>query len=494
LRPEPVPPEGSGVGRRRWIALVVLCLGQLMIVLDVTVVNVALPSIQRDLHFSAASLAWVINGYLITFAGFLLLAGRLGDLLGRKRVFISGLVLFTAASALCGASQSETMLIAARLLQGVGGALTGSVIVAIITASFPRPPYQAKAMAVFAFTAAAGGSIGLLAGGVLTQALSWHWIFFVNLPIGICAVPLGQLLIEPHEGIGLGDGVDVLGAVLITAALMVGSYAIVEASTRGWSSTVTLGGGGLACALVALFIVRETLVAHPLIPLRIFRSRNVAGSNLARALLIVGIYGAFFLLSIYLQGTLRYSAVGTGLAFLPQTLVVGFFSVGITARLVNRFGAKLTLLPGLLLMTAALAWFARLPAHGSYLVDLLPGFLVMGCGAALTFMPLISLSMSGVPAADFGAASGMSNVSQQIGGSIGLAALATLSATRARNLAASGHSAASALLSGDHLAFTIAATVTLAAFFIGVFVLRTPGPGAQGASVKGSERRAAQPV
>jgi EmrB/QacA subfamily drug resistance transporter len=445
-----------------------------MIVLDVTVVNVALPSIQRDLHFSAAALAWVINGYLITFAGFLLLAGRLGDLLGRKRVFVWGLVVFTAASALCGASQSEGMLIGARLLQGVGGAMTGSVIVAIITASFPGPPHQAKAMAVFAFTAAAGGSIGLVAGGALTQALSWHWIFLVNVPIGICAVPLGQVLIEPHQGIGLGDGLDVLGAVLITAALMVGSYAIVEASTRGWGSTVTLGGGGLACALVAAFIVRERLVAYPLIPLRIFRSRNVAGANLARALLIVGVYGSFFLLSLYLQGRRHYSAVATGLAFLPQTLVVGFFSVGITARLVNRFGAKRTLLPGLLLMTAAMVLFARLPAHGSYLVDLLPGFLLTGCGAALTFMPLISLSMSGVPAADFGAASGMSNVSQQVGGSIGLAVLATLSATRARGLVASGHSTTSALLSGDHFAFAIAAIVTLAAFFVCAFVLRTP--------------------
>ena len=294
------------------------------------------------------------------------------------------------------------------------------------------------------------------------------------MPIGICAVPLGQVLIEPHQGIGLGDGLDVLGAVLITAALIVGSYAIVEASTRGWGSTVTLGGGGLACALIAAFIVRERLVAHPLIPLRIFRSRNVAGANLARALLIVGVYGSFFLLSLYLQGTRHYSAVGTGLAFLPQTLVVGFFSVAITARLVNRFGAKRTLLPGLLLMTAAMVLFARLPAHGSYLVDLLPGFLLTGCGAALTFMPLISLSMSGVPAEDFGAASGMSNVSQQVGGSIGLAVLATLSATRARDLVASGHSTTSALLSGDHLAFAIAAIVTLAAFFISAFVLRTP--------------------
>ena len=317
----PTPPA---VERRRWIALVVLCLGQLMIVLDVTVVNVALPSIQRDLHFSHASLAWVINAYLITFAGFLLLAGRLGDLLGRKRVFITGLIVFTAASALCGAAQSEATLIAARLLQGVGGAMTGSVIVAIIAASFPGPPHQAKAMGIFSFTAAAGGSLGLIAGGALTQALSWHWIFFINVPIGIVAVLLGIALIEPHEGLGLGRGIDALGAVLITLALMVGSYAIVEAATRGWGSAVTLGGLAVALALVLLFVLREKLAKQPLFPLRIFRSRNVAGANAARALLLVGIYGTFFLLSIYLQDQLHYTALDTGLAFLPQTLLIDF--------------------------------------------------------------------------------------------------------------------------------------------------------------------------
>jgi EmrB/QacA subfamily drug resistance transporter len=459
------------VERRRWIALLVLCLGQLMIVLDVTVVNVALPSIQRDLHFAPASLAWVINAYLITFAGFLLLAGRLGDLIGRKRVFVTGLVTFTAASALCGASQSSAMLIAARLVQGVGGALTGAVIVAIIAASFPGPPHQAKAMGVFSFTAAAGGAIGLLAGGALTQALSWHWIFFINVPIGLVVVPLAVALIEPHEGLGLDNGVDILGAVLVTAALMLGSYAIVEAATHGWGSAVTLGGGAGALALLALFIVWETRTPHPLIPLRIFRSRNVACANVVRALLLVGLYGSFFLLSLYLQGEQRYTALETGLAFLPQTLLIATFSLGVTARLLNRIGAKRTLLPGLVLLICGLLAFTQLPVHGSYVADILPGMLLTGIGAALAFLPLISLAMSGIPAADFGAASGMTTVSQQVGGAIGLALLATLSATRARDLAASGVDHASALVGGDHLAFLVAALTVAAGLLISAVVM-----------------------
>jgi EmrB/QacA subfamily drug resistance transporter len=443
--------------RRRWIALAVLCLGQLMIVLDVTIVVVALPAIQRELHFSHASLAWVINAYLITFAGLLLFAGRLGDLLGRKRVFIAGLVVFTAASALCGASQSEAMLIIARLLQGVGGALTGAVIVAIISSSFPAPRQQAHALGAFAFTGAAGGSLGLLLSGILTQELSWHWIFLVNVPIGIVVIPLAIILIEPHRGLGVVGGVDALGAILITAALMVGSYAIVEASTHGWTSAVTLGGGGVALALFVLFIARESATPHPLIPLRIFRSRNVATANITRGVQQLGMYGSFFLVSLYLQNRLHLSALDTGLAFLPQPLLIGTISMTITPRLLNRIGAKRTLLPGLVIIATGLALLARLPLHGSYLSDVLPGLALIGLGGSLSFLPLVSLSMRDVPPADFGAASGMINVSQQIGGAIGLAVLATLTATRARELVASGHSATSAAIGGDHLAFVVSA-------------------------------------
>ena len=462
--------------RRRWIALVVLCLGQLMIVLDVTIVVVALPAIQRELHFSHASLAWVINSYLVTFAGFLLLAGRLGDLLGRKRVFVAGLVVFTAASALCGASQSEAMLIVARLLQGVGGAMTGAVIVAIISASFPSPRQQAQALGAFAFTGAAGGSLGLLLSGVLTQTLSWHWIFLVNVPIGIVVIPLAVILIEPHRGLGVLDGVDALGAVLITASLMVGSYVIVGASTRGWGSAVTLGGGFAALALLALFIARESSTPNALIPLRIFRSRNVASANITRAVQQLGMYGSFFLVSLYLQNRLHLSALDTGLAFLPQPILLGSISMAVTPRLMNRIGAKRTLLPGLLLLVAGLALLARLPVHGSYLPDVLPGLALIGLGASLSYLPLVSLSMRDVPPADFGAASGMINVSQQIGGAIGLAVLATLTSTRARELLASGHSAASASVGGDQLAFIVSAVVIGASFVLCAVVMRANAP------------------
>jgi EmrB/QacA subfamily drug resistance transporter len=458
--------------RRRWIALAVLCLGQLMIVLDVTIVVVALPAIQRELHFSHASLAWVINAYLITFAGLLLFAGRLGDLLGRKRVF----VVFTAASALCGASQSEAMLIIARLFQGVGGALTGAVIVAIISSSFPAPRQQAHALGAFAFTGAAGGSLGLLLSGILTQELSWHWIFLVNVPIGIVVIPLAIILIEPHRGLGVVGGVDALGAILITAALMVGSYAIVEASTHGWTSAVTLGGGGVALALFVLFIARESATPNPLIPLRIFRSRNVATANITRGVQQLGMYGSFFLVSLYLQNRLHLSALDTGLAFLPQPLLMGTISMTITPRLLNRIGAKRTLLPGLVIIATGLALLARLPLHGSYLSDVLPGLALIGLGGSLSFLPLVSLSMRDVPPADFGAASGMINVSQQIGGAIGLAVLATLTATRARELVASGHSATSAAIGGDHLAFVVSAVAVGASFVLSMVVLRERAP------------------
>jgi EmrB/QacA subfamily drug resistance transporter len=463
--------------RRRWIALVVLCLGQLMIVLDVTIVVVALPAIQRELHFSHASLTWVINAYLITFAGFLLLAGRLGDLLGRKRVFVAGLVVFTAASALCGASQSEAMLIVARLLQGVGGAMTGAVIVAIITASFPAPRQQAQALGAFAFTAAAGGSVGLLLSGVLTQALSWHWIFLVNVPIGIFVIPLAVMLIEPHRGLGVVGGVDALGAILITAALMVGSYAIVEASPQGWTSGVTLGGGIGALVLIALFIARESSTPNPLIPLRIFRSRNVATANISRAVQQIGMYGSFFLISLYLQNRLHLSAIDTGLAFLPQPIVMASLSLRITPKLMNRIGSKRTLLPGLVFAAAGLALLARLPVSGSYLADVLPGVALIGLGGSLSFLPLVSLSMRDVPPADFGAASGMINVSQQIGGAIGLAVLATLTATRARELVASGHSVVSAAVGGDRLAFVVCAAAVGASFVLCAVVMRGNVPG-----------------
>ncbi|MBA2567488.1 MAG: MFS transporter, partial [Thermoleophilaceae bacterium] len=337
--------------RNRWIALYVLCAGMLMIVLDVTVVNVALPSIQDDLGFSQSSLAWVVNAYLIAFGGLLLLSGRFGDILGRKRMFMAGLGVFTVASLLCGLAQSQELLVAARFVQGVGGAMTSAVILGMIVTMFPEPREQVKAIGVFAFVASAGGSIGLLAGGVLTQSINWHWIFFVNVPIAIVTAVLATRLLERDEGIGFGQGADIPGAVLITSSLMLGVYTIVKpAADLGWGSGQTLGLGAASLLLLAAFIVREARAANPLIPLRIFRSRNVSGANVIQALSVAGIFGMFFLGSLYLQRVLGYDALEIGLAFLPATIVMGTLSIRYSDRLVMRFGARRTLLPGLALI------------------------------------------------------------------------------------------------------------------------------------------------
>jgi EmrB/QacA subfamily drug resistance transporter len=457
--------------RRRWTALVVLCIGMLMIVLDATIVNVALPSIQDDLGFSQSSLAWVVNAYLITFGGLLLLAGRLGDLLGRRRVFLVGLAVFTAASLFCGIAQSQSLLIAGRFVQGVGGALTSAGILGMIVTMFPQPREQAKAIGVYSFVASAGGSVGLLAGGILTQAINWHWIFFVNLPIGIATALVARRLIDHDEGIGFGKGADVLGAGLVTSALMVGVYTIVEASNYGWGAAHTLGFGALSLALLAGFLIREGRTANPLIPLRIFRSRNVSGANLVQTLMVAGMFGMFFLGALYLQRVLGYDAIEIGLAFLPLTVVIGTLSLGFSARLITRFGARATLLPSLVLMAVGLALFGRAPVGGSYVSDVLPVMILLGTGAGLAFPSLMTLAMSGATPSDSGLASGLVNTSLQVGGAIGLAVLATLSTTRTDGLLADGVSSSSALTSGYHLAFFIGAGLLVAAIGFALTVL-----------------------
>ena len=343
--------------RRRWIALVVLCAGFLMIILDQTIVNVALPSIQTDLHFSQSNLAWVVNAYLIAFGGLLLLVGRLGDLIGRKRIFLVGLTVFTVASLVCGVSQSQELLVAARFVQGAGGAMTSAVILGMIVTMFPRPAEQAKAIGVYSFVAAAGGAIGLLAGGVLTQALNWHWIFFVNLPIGVATGYYAVRLIADERGIGLDHGADVPGAVLLVSSLMLGVYTIVEASGYGWGSLHTIGFGAVALGLLVAFVVRQRLAANPLVPLRIFRSRIVTGANLVQILMVAGIFGMFFLGALYLQRVLHYDAIQVGLAFLPVALGIAILSLGFSARLITRFGAQWTLVPGLTSMALGLILF-----------------------------------------------------------------------------------------------------------------------------------------
>ena len=467
--------------RSRWIALVVLCVGMLMIVLDVTVVNVALPSIQSDLGFGQSSLAWVVNAYLISFGGLLLLAGRLGDLLGRRRVFLSGLGLFTAASLLCGVADSQGLLVAARFVQGIGGAMTSAVILGMIVTMFPQPGEQAKAIGVYAFVASAGGSIGLLAGGVLTQAISWHWIFFINVPIGLVTGMLALRVLPADQGIGVRAGADAFGALLITGALMLGVYTIVKpAAENGWGASTTLLLGAVAIALLVAFLIREATAKTPLIPLSIFRSRNLAGANAIQALLVAGMFSVFFLGTLYLREVLGYDALQIGFAFLPTTLVMGTLSLRYSERLMMRFGPRTTLIPGLVLIAAGLALYARVPVDGHFLTDVLPAGLLMGTGVGVSMAALMTLAMSGVAPDQAGLASGLVNTTAQVGGALGLAVLATLSATRTRDALASGAGSHSALTAGYHLGFVIGALLVVAAIVVAVVVLeRAPKPAAQ---------------
>jgi len=460
--------------RKRWIALYVLCAGVLMIVLDVTVVNVALPSIRDDLGFSQSSLAWVVNAYLISFGGLLLLAGRFGDILGRRSIFLAGLGLFTVASLLCGVAQSQEILVGARFIQGIGGAMTSAVVLGMIVTMFPEPREQAKAIGVYGFVASAGGSVGLLAGGVLTESINWHWIFFINIPIAILTAFFTLRLIERDKGIGFGDGADVPGAVLITTSLMLGVYTIVKpAAEQGWGSAEALGLGAASLALLAAFIVREATAGNPLIPLRIFRSRNVSGANVIQALTVAGMFGVFFMGALYLQEVLGYSPLEIGFAFLPATVVMGVLSFKFAEPLFTRFGARRTLLAGLILVAIGLALFTNTPVDGRYVVNVLPPMLILGLGIGVCFPALMNLAMSGATQQDAGLASGLVNTTAQVGGALGLAVLATLSTTRTEDLLASGESNASALTSGFHLAFLIGAALVVAAVVVGLTVLQS---------------------
>jgi EmrB/QacA subfamily drug resistance transporter len=491
-------PRSASEERSRWIALYVLCAGVLMIVLDATIVNVALPSIQRELGFTQSALAWVINAYLIAFGGLLLLAGRLGDLVSRRGVFLCGLAVFTSASLLCGLSQSQELLVAARFVQGIGGAMTSAVTLGMIVTMFTEPREQAKAIGVFAFVASAGGSIGLLAGGVLTQALSWHWIFFVNVPIGIVTAVLAMRLLEKDKGMGLSAGADVPGALLITGSLMLGVYTIVKpAAEHGWGSGQALALGAVSLLLLAAFIAREATARTPLVPLRIFRSRNVAGANAIQALTVAGMFGLFFMGALYLQKVRGYDALQTGLAFLPTTLVMGALSLRYSERLIMRFGARRTLLPGLVLVAVGLVLFTRVPVHASYARDVLPTMILLGAGVGAAFPALMKLAMSGATPRDAGLASGLVNTTVQVGGALGLAVLATLAATQTKHELAHGSSTAAALTSGYHVAFWVGTGLVLAALAVAMTVLEPEGA-AMGAPVPEAaaerERPAEEPV
>jgi EmrB/QacA subfamily drug resistance transporter len=445
-----------------------------MMVLDATIVNVALPSIQRDLHFTQANLTWVLDGYLITFGGFLLLAGRVGDLIGRKRVFLSGLVLFTAASVLCGVSQSQTLLILARLLQGVGGAVASSVILAIIVTEFPEAREQARAMGMYAFVSAGGGSIGLLAGGVLTQSLSWHWIFFVNVPIGVIAFLLGSALIDENEGIGLAGGVDVAGSILITLATMSGAFAIVKSTEYGLFSARTLGVGGASLLLLGAFLALEGRLANPIMPLRVLRLRMLMGSSLVRGLLVTGMFSAFFLGSLYLERVLGYDAIDTGLAFMPLTVAIAVLSMGVAARAVERFGSVPTLVAGLSGIVAGLLLLSVQGVHASYFPGLFFAFLFMGLGAGASFLPLLTMGMAEAPPQDAGLASGIVNVSVQLFGAIGLAVLGTVATDHYKSLAGKGDPLTTALTGGYHLAYLVGAVCVVVGVLASLLLLRPP--------------------
>jgi EmrB/QacA subfamily drug resistance transporter len=454
------------------MALAVVCLAQLMIVLDVTIVNVALPAIQRDLHFTQGNLTWVVNAFLVTFGSLLLLAGRLGDLLGRRRVFLLGVLVFTAASALCGLAPSQGFLIAARLLQGIGAALQASVILAIIVTEFPQVGDRARAMSAYVFVSVSGGSLGLLAGGALTEALSWHWIFFVNLPIGVATVVLGRALIPKDKGLGLGHGVDWLGSILVTASLMTAVYAIVQATSHGWGSLQVLGFGALAVALMGAFLALEARIENPIMPLRILRVRGLIGASAVRGFLVTGMYSTFFLGTLYLEHVLHYSALQTGLAFLPWTVTVGILSLGVTARLVSRFGPMRVLVLGMVTVMIGLGLLGTAGAQTSFFPTIFLAYFAIGLGIGSAFMPLLTIAMADVPAADAGLGSGITNVSQQVAGALGLAVLGTIATNHSKALEAQGHTLASSLISGYHLAFAVAATSILVGIVTAVAVLR----------------------
>jgi EmrB/QacA subfamily drug resistance transporter len=473
----------------RWRALAVLCAGMLMTILDQTIVNVALPSIQDDLGFSSSGLAWVVNAYMVAFGGLLLLAGRLGDLAGRRNVLVAGLVVFTAASLLCGVATGPELLVGARFVQGVGGALASAVILGMIVTLFPDAGERARAIGAFSFSAAAGGAIGNIAGGLVTEFLDWHWVFLVNVPIGAAVVLLTLRTVQADRGLGLGAGSDVPGAALITGGLMVGVYAIVGAADHGWVSGHTVGLGVLSLALVAGFVVRQATARTPLLPLRLFRSRNLTGANVVQALMVSGGFTYLFLTALYTQRVLGYEAAQVGLAILPTAVVIGAISLGLSARLAAAIGPRAMVLGGLALMAGGLALLGRLPVHGDYVTDLLPAALVLGAGFGLAMPALTGLGMSGTTADDSGVASGLFSTTQQIGGALGLAVLATLAAARTDDRLAAGVAEPAALTAGYRLAFTVAAGIVVVALAVAALALhRDDGPAIGDGAPAGGDR------
>jgi EmrB/QacA subfamily drug resistance transporter len=464
--------------RNRWLALLVLCLGDLMIVLDVTIVGVALPSIREDLGFTETSLAWVVNAYLLTFGGFLLLGGRLGDIFGHRRLFLIGLVLFTLASAACGLSNSQELLIVARAVQGLGGAVVSAVALSLMMTLFTEPAERAKAMGIFGFVASGGGSIGVLLGGIITDILDWHWIFLVNVPVGVAVFALTLKLVPGLPGSPLEGRLDIAGAFTVTASLMLAVYAIVNGNQEGWTSTQTLGLLGAATVLLAVFLTIEARVRSPLVPLRLFALRNVSVANVVGVLWAAAMFAWFFLAALYLQLVLGYSPLQVGLAFLPGNLIMGALSVGLSAKLVMRYGIRPPLGVGLTLAGVGLLLLARAPVDGTFLVDVFPSMILLGLGAGMAFNPVLLAAMSDVEQSEAGLASGVVNTSFMMGGALGLAILASVAASRTESLSASGEGPLVALTGGYHVAFLLGALFAFAAAAVGAALLR-PGAAAE---------------
>ncbi|MER6673416.1 MFS transporter [Streptomyces sp. NPDC000983] len=464
------PVRATRTVHSRWTSLAILCAGTLMTILDGNIVTVAMPAIQSDLGFSASGLAWVVNAYLIPFGGLLLLAGRLGDLVGRKRMFTAGLAVFTAASVLCGVADSPGVLIAARALQGFGGAMTTAVVLGMLVSLFPEPREQAGAIAVFSAVGAAGGALGTFLGGALTEALNWHWIFLINLPIGVAAWVAAVRVLDREPGAGLGRGADYPGAALVTGALMLTVYTIVGSGERDLSATLSLAA--TAAALFVAFTVRQARTERPLLRLRLFRSRLLTGANAVQVLMIATMYGFQFIGALYLQRVLGYGELLTGTAFLPAPIVIGVLMLGLSARTIGRFGAYRVLLAGLVLITAGTALLGRVPAQGSYMTDVLPAMLLLSVGFAAAMPALTGLAMSGAREEDAGVASGLFNTTQVVGGSLGLAALSVLAASRTEELLGEGAAVVAATAEGYQLAFRVAAVVAAGALVLAAAVLR----------------------
>ena len=441
-----------------WVVLVLVCLAQFMVILDATIVNVALPSIQTDLEMSNANLQWVVNAYALLFGGFLLLGGRAGDLMGRKRIFLVGVVLFTLASLLCGFAQGELWLIIARGTQGLGGALLAPAALSIVTTTFKEGADRTKAMGVWAAIAVGGGAVGLLLGGILVETLSWPWIFFVNVPVGIVAFTLSFRLVPESKDEHMHRSFDVAGAVTVTAGLVALVYGIVRSSQVGWGSVEVLATLALATVLLVGFLFIERRSIEPLVRLSIFTVRTIRGANVTMFVVACGLFAMFFFNTLYLQRVLGYTPLEAGLAFLPFTLGI-VIGAGVSQKLVPALGAREVPLIGLAFAVAGLLLFLRLTPDGTYLVDLLPGIMLTSIGMGLTFVPVTLIATSGIADDDSGLASGLFNTSQQIGGALGLAILSTI-ATNKTTGAVEGlgrrpneADTASALVDGFHLAW-----------------------------------------